>query len=164
LLSKMPPIRDQGDLGACTAFSSEAPLWVAQVNAGRAAPVNPSPLFIYYNERLMNGQVGSDSGAAISDIFRATNKYGICDESLWPYDTKQFTTAPPAAAYSAAAAERAHIYAPIPQLKENLIGCIHRDGCPIDFGITVYSSFMSDAVAATGKVPMPASSDTAQGG
>lgn len=163
LLSKMPPIRDQGELGACTAFSAEAPIWIAQLTAGRKTPINPSPLFLYYNERVLNGQVGTDAGANISDIFRATNIYGICDESLWPYDEAQYTTKPPVVAYTAAQTERAHIYAPIPQLKENVIGCIHH-GFPIDFGITVYDSFMSDSVAATGIIPMPASSESVQGG
>ncbi len=163
LLSKMPPIRDQGDLGSCTAFSAEAPIWFAQLTAGRKTPINPSPLFLYYNERRLNGQIGTDAGANISDIFRATNQFGICDESLWPYDTSKFTMTPPDPVYTAASAEKAHIYAPIPQVRMNVIGCIHH-GFPIDFGITVYDSFMSAAVAATGIVPMPAASESVQGG
>lgn len=163
LISALPPIRDQGDLGSCTAFSSEAPIWVAMKNAGKT-PFVPSPLFTYYNERLMNNQVGSDAGAAIPDIFRASNEYGVCPESAWPYDVSKYTEAPPTAAYEAAKDLRAHIYAPLPQILDNLIGCIHRNLCPIDFGIVVYESFMTDAVAKTGIIPMPKSSEIAQGG
>lgn len=160
LIAELPPVRDQGQLGSCTAFSAEAPIAVAQSYAKRPNPINPSPLFLYYNERRLNGTIGSDSGAAISDIFRATNLYGICDESLWPYDITKFEDEPPQSVYDTAGGERAHIYAPIPQLKDNLIGCIHH-GFPIDFGITVYSSFMS---ATDGNIPMPASGDTVEGG
>ena len=161
LIPQMPPVRDQGQLGACTAFSCEAPLYVAQVNAKRMLIVSPSPLFLYYNERLMNGTVGSDSGANISDIYRATNEYGTADESLWPYNVSKYTDAPPQSVYAAAVGLKAHIYAPVPQLRENLIGCIHHGGFPVNFGITVYQSFMD---AADGIIPMPGANEAVLGG
>ena len=38
------------------------------------------------------------------------------------------------------------------------------DGCPFIFGFSVYESFESDAVAATGIVPMPGKTETCLGG
>ncbi len=161
LVPQMPPVRDQGQLGACTAFSCEAPLYVAQVNAKRQHVVSPSALFLYYNERLINGTVGSDSGANISDIYHASNVYGVVDESLYPYDVSKFTDTPPPSVYAAAVGLKAHIYAPVPQLKENIIGCLHHGGFPVNFGISVYQSFMD---ATDGNIPMPGTDETVLGG
>jgi C1A family cysteine protease len=163
LMGKMPPIRDQGQLGACTAFSAEAPLWVAQLNAGRPNPRNPSPLFLYYCERALNGQIGSDSGAAISDIYRASHKFGVCPEELWPYDVNKFADEPPDAAYASAAQETAHIYAPVLQTEAGIKGCLNH-GFPVNFGFTVYESFESPSVAKSGIVPMPGATETVLGG
>lgn len=163
LVKKMPPITDQGNQGACTGHSSVAPLYVAQVNAGRKQIVVPSPAFIYYNERLMDGTADQDSGANISDIYRAANKYGVAPEQLMPYVAADFTTPPSAAAYAAAGGIKAHVYAPVLQLKDNLIGCMHHGGFPVNFGISVYDSFMSDDAQRTGRIPMPAASENLLG-
>lgn len=158
LLAKMPPVTDQGQQGACTGHSSIAPYYVAQTEAKK---IMPSAAYMYYNERLLNGQTDQDAGANISDIYRAGNKYGICDESLMPYSDSDFTTPPSADAYAAGKLIRAHIYAPIPQLVENLVGCLHHGGFPINFGIVVYPSFQAND---SGLIPMPGKHEDAEGG
>jgi C1A family cysteine protease len=160
IIGKCPKITDQGQQGSCTGHSSVAPYYIAEVNAGRT-PIIPSPAYLYYNERLINGQTDQDAGASISDIYRAGNKYGIVDESLMPYDDSDFTTPPSQAAYDAGKALRAHIYAPVPQLLENLIGCLHHGGFPVSIGVSVYQSFMD---ARDGNIPMPGANEDVLGG
>jgi C1A family cysteine protease len=160
IIGKCPRITDQGQQGACTGHSSVAPYYIAEVNAGRT-PFIPSPAFIYYNERLINGQTDQDAGASISDIYRAGNKYGICPDNLMPYDESDFTTPPPQIAYATAVSHRAHIYAPVPQLLENLIGCLHHGGFPVSIGVSVYQSFMD---ARDGNIPMPGAKENLLGG
>ena len=46
----------------------------------------PSRLFIYYNERAMEGSIGTDSGAQIRDGVKSVAKLGVCPETEWPYD------------------------------------------------------------------------------
>ena len=46
----------------------------------------PSRLFIYYNERAVEGTIASDSGAMIRDGIKSVAKLGVCDETVWPYD------------------------------------------------------------------------------
>jgi C1A family cysteine protease len=116
---------------------------------------------MYYNERLLNGQTDQDAGASISDIYRAGNKFGICDESLMPYDDSDFTTPPSQAAYDQGTTIRAHTYAPIPQIDVNIIGCLHHNQAPVNYGIMVYPSFMA---ARDGNIPMPGDSEDAEGG
>lgn len=161
LIAKMPPIRDQKDLGACTAFSAEAPVWLAELNGGNPMPRHLAPLFQYYAERLLNGQVGVDSGATIADIYRALNRYGVCDESLWPYDPAKFTEQPPAAVFATAAQERGHLYAPVPLTIARITSCLWL-GFPVDFGYVVYPSL--EAIGADGMIPMPGTNEQALGG
>src|ERR1043166_5447739 len=66
LTAQCPPVYDQGDLGSCTANAIAAALQFDQLKQGKK-PFVPSRLFIYYNERVMEGTVNEDSGAMIRD-------------------------------------------------------------------------------------------------
>jgi C1A family cysteine protease len=60
LRSKMPKVYDQGHLGSCTANAIGAAFEFDQIQSG-AADFMPSRLFIYYNERAIEGTVDSDT-------------------------------------------------------------------------------------------------------
>ena len=47
----------------------------------------PSRLFIYYNERVIEGTVDEDSGAMLRDGIKSVSKQGAPHERLWPYRT-----------------------------------------------------------------------------
>jgi len=57
----MPPVYDQGQLGSCTAQSVGAILEMDEVKQREAGAATPSRLFIYYNERAMEGTVSEDA-------------------------------------------------------------------------------------------------------
>src|SRR4249920_904142 len=78
-----PPIYNQGGLGSCTANAIGA---AYAANRGDSPTFNPSRLFIYYNERLIEGTVAVDAGASIRDGIKSIAGWGVCDESVWPYD------------------------------------------------------------------------------
>ena len=80
-----PPVYDQGQLGSCTANAISAALQFDQKKQ-KLKSVMPSRLFIYYNERDIEGTVNQDSGAMIRDGIRSVNKLGSCPEKMWPYD------------------------------------------------------------------------------
>ena len=67
LRKQMPPVYDQGQLGSCTANSIGAILELNELKQKERDATTPSRLFIYYNERLMEGTVNEDSGAEIRD-------------------------------------------------------------------------------------------------
>ena len=46
------------------------------------ADFTPSRLFIYYNERLVEGSVNQDAGAMIRDGIKTMSKVGVCPESV----------------------------------------------------------------------------------
>src|SRR6516165_12345961 len=66
LTAHCPPVYDQGQLGSCTANAIAAAIQFDRMKEGLSDFV-PSRLFIYYNERAMEGTIASDSGAQIRD-------------------------------------------------------------------------------------------------
>jgi C1A family cysteine protease len=94
LRPQCPPVYDQGQLGSCTANAIAGAIEFDQMKQGQT-PFVPSRLFIYYNERDIEGTVGSDSGAQIRDGIKSVAQQGVCPEPEWPYDITKFTEKPP---------------------------------------------------------------------
>ena len=162
LRSKMPKVYDQGHLGSCTANAIGAAFEFDQAQAG-GADFMPSRLFIYYNERAIEGTVGSDSGAMIRDGIKSVAKLGVCDEPTWPYDITRFTDQPPKQAYRDASKHQATVYRRVLGAVHQMQGCL-ASGYPFVFGFSVYESFMSEQVAKTGEVPLPPRGEQLIGG
>ena len=158
-----PPVLDQGELGSCTANAIANAHFYDQLKQQDANPFPPSRLFIYYNERVMEGSVKSDAGAQIRDGIKTLVKQGACPEPLWPYVIAKFATKPPVSAFTEAEKHQAILYQRLTQTLAQLKGCL-AEGYPFVFGFSVYESFESDVVAKTGKVPMPGQSEMNLGG
>jgi C1A family cysteine protease len=162
LRTKMPPVYDQGQLGSCTANSIGAVLEYNELKEKEPDAATPSRLFIYYNERVMEGTVKQDAGAEIRDGIKSVAQLGAPPETMWPYVIAKFAAKPPAAAYKAATRHEAIRYARVPQdvlALQNVLAT----GFPISFGFTVYSSFESQ-VGSNGIVPMPQPNESVLGG
>jgi C1A family cysteine protease len=123
----------------------------------------PSRLFIYYNERVVEHTVNSDSGASIRDGIKSVAKQGDCPETEWPYDITKFTQKPLPQCYHDALKYKAVQYQKLVQSANQMKGCL-ASGYPFVFGFTVYDSFESQPVAQTGVVPMPGSTERVLGG
>src|SRR5689334_14620089 len=85
-----PPVYDQGDLGSCTANAIAGAIEFDQIKQ-QLSEATPSRLFIYYNERVIEHSVSTDSGAMIKDGVKSVAKQGVCAETEWPYIIDQFT-------------------------------------------------------------------------
>ena len=90
-------VENQGPLGSCTANALVGNLEFLEKKAGQA-PADLSRLFVYYNERAMEGTVNEDAGAMIRDGVKTLVNQGVCTEMLWPYVIARFAAKPPAAA------------------------------------------------------------------
>jgi C1A family cysteine protease len=163
LRPQCPPVVDQGALGSCTANAIANAHLFDQRKQKIAQPFLPSRLFIYYNERSMEGTVSSDAGAMIRDGIKSIAKQGVCPEKQWPYTIAKFTRKPSQACYKEALQHQAMSYQRLVQSLTQLKGCLAA-GYPFVFGFTVYESFESPEVAKTGTAPMPASSEQVLGG
>ena len=161
LTSQCPPVYDQGQLGSCTANALAGNLEFLEKKASKPA-TDLSRLFIYYNERGIEGTEAQDSGAMLRDGIKALAKQGVCAEQTWPYVIAKFAVKPPAACYRAGLKHEITSYHRIVSLLEMRM-CL-AEGYPFVFGFTVYESFESPAVAKTGALNMPKPGEKTLGG
>lgn len=162
LETNMPEVLDQGQLGSCTAN--------AICNAVRKLAIDEkidtrarSRLFLYYNEREMEGNVSEDSGAQIRDGIRSVNDLGICYEETWPYDISQFATKPNTESYTEGLQHRSVKYQRVSQAEADIKHALF-SGYPVIFGFTVYESIRNPSVGKSGIVPYPKKSESVLGG
>lgn len=120
----------------------------------------PSRLQIYYNERVMEHTVFSDSGAQIRDGIKSVNKQGAAHEALWPYDISRFTQHPTADVVADGKLHKAVQYLRVTTALGQMRHCLAKDG-PFVVGVSVYTSFMD---ATNGHIPMPTIGEHLEGG
>jgi len=161
LRPKCPPIEDQKKLGSCTANALVGALEFLELKDG-VTFADLSRLFVYYNERVIENTVSSDSGAQLRDGIKTLAKQGVCPEKMWPYVISKFTNKPTAACYKNAGQHVILSYQRIQSMNE-MKTCLAA-GYPFVFGFTVYESFESPGVASSGVVPMPAMHEKVVGG
>jgi C1A family cysteine protease len=157
LRSKMPPVYHQGDLGSCTAN-----VFVACVQHADPAFYG-SRLFVYYNTNLIEGNVVIDDGATLEDGIKALEKYGVCSESIWPYNVKRFSLKPTSQCYTNGLKHRVLTATNIPNTARSMKQTL-ASRLPIVCGIMVYESFEASSVSKTGIVPMPGPKEQLLGG
>jgi C1A family cysteine protease len=155
------PVEDQKDLGSCTANALAGALEFLIIKY-KIAFADMSRLFIYYNERVIEHSVRTDSGAMIRDGIKTLAKQGSCTELSWPYDISKFAVRPSRKCYIEALNYRILSYARINTVDE-MRGCI-ADGFPFVFGFAVYESFESQKVSKTGVMDMPGPEERLLGG
>ena len=100
------------------------------------AVFTPSRLFIYYNERALEGTISTDSGAMLRDGIKAVSGQGACPEPMWPYMEPKFADRPAPPCFKAGKAHPAVAYYRIPQNLGQMKACLAA-GYPFVFGFTV---------------------------
>lgn len=155
------PVEDQGQLGSCTANALVGNLEFLEKKAAKTV-ADLSRLFIYYNERAMEGTINEDAGAMIRDGVKSLVKQGVCSEKKWPYIISKFTKKPTAACYKEALTHQVISYHRIIGLQQ-MKQCL-AEGYPFVFGFTVYEGFESQQVAETGVLNLPQPGEKVMGG
>lgn len=152
LSGSLPDPYDQGSVGSCTANAIAGAVQYARRAHSKPGDFVPSRLFIYYYERLTEGNVYTDSGAQLQHGIKAVVDRGVPSEASWRYEdvpgdptTHVFpagcraVTQPDAAVAAEAAKYRTISYAPLKQDVATLESCI-ASGYPFVFGFTVYDN------------------------
>ena len=166
-------IYDQGEIGSCTANALAAAVEYDRIKQGFSPDFVPSRLFLYYNERQIEGSIATDSGAALRDGVKSLQQTSVCPESDWPYvATSPVTeggpfpvgskpaTQPPQQAYDDAANYTITSYQALQQTLSQLQGTLV-SGFPFVFGFTVYASWYNTESTI---LPMPTALDSMVGG
>jgi len=159
LRPQMSPVKDQGNLGSCTANAVSSAIEALEIKMANKYDA-VSRLFVYYNTRHFIENSSGDTGATITDTIQSTRKYGACFESQLPYDISKFDSKPSQACYDSALNYQTLTYVTLNNLTDiqtNLGG-----GIPIPIGILVFASF--ENVTSNGIVPMPNANEKLLGG
>lgn len=148
-------IYNQGRIGSCTANALAGAIQFDRLKNKQNPPFVPSRLFIYYNERRVEGHVGNDAGAQLRDGIKTLQKYGVCPETEWTYDDtpapteggpfpagSKPVTQPSAACYTDGLNYTITTYQRLTPTLSQLQGCLAA-GFPFVFGFTVFGSWYS---------------------
>jgi C1A family cysteine protease len=161
LRSCCSPVEDQGNLGSCTGNAIVGAMECLE-NIGKQHFVDLSRLFVYYNERAMEGTIRQDAGASIRDGVKSLANLGVCTEPLWPYNISKFRYKPTIKCFHDGLTRKITSYSRINTLSD-MKNCL-ASKFPFVFGFSVYDGFESDAVAKTGIVNLPAKGEKLLGG
>lgn len=157
-----PPVLEQLNIGSCTAVAI-ANCYKFLLMKENLPAFLPSRLFIYYNERAIQGTIERDSGALIRNGFKTISKQGVCDEVLWKYDVSKFKLKPPVICYSEALKHRDVEYQRVSQTLNQMKSCL-AEGFPIVVGFTPYETFEGKEIARTGILNLPSAHEQKLGG
>ncbi len=149
-----PPVYNQTGLNSCQANAIAGAVEFDLMKEKMKRVFVPSRLFLYYNERVIEGTVSSDVGAAIRTGIKSVAHQGDCPARLWPYVIKKFKVKPPEKCYTNALKYRAVEYQRLVRDLDQFKGCL-ASGYPFVFGFTVYSRFEGAEVRKTGILQMP---------
>lgn len=149
-------IEDQGKLGSCTGLASTTAYEIMMRIHYPEQAVELSDLFVYFNSRLFYPSVGLDTGAYLRDSLQAIKRFGVCRESLWPYNISKFARQPTADCYADALTRTITEYELL--LSDDDIVTILNSKRPVVISMELYPEF--DMLTADNDVvPMPKESD-----
>lgn len=167
LRSGFTPIKDQGQIGACTVFSV-ASLFEYILKKNQHKNFDLSELFVYYNVRKKNDEVQNDTGSSYRDVITSIGTEGICSEELHPY-SKGLHGEPSSEAYDDAKTRRITKALNV-KVSESDIKSAVQEGYPVAISLKVYESFSSTTfggqgsnVGVSGFVSYPTNDELADG-
>ncbi|MEW4154043.1 C1 family peptidase [Bacillus thuringiensis] len=154
LRSQLSPVVDQGQLGSCTANAIVSGLAEYMMLKQKRSLIRLSRLFLYWEERYLEGTVNEDNGAYIRDGMKVLQQIGTCPEVEYPYNIAHFRDTPtPRQVTDAAAYRMISQYYRVNNVLT--LKTAIAEGLPVVVGFLVYESFESEDVAQTGIVPIP---------
>lgn len=140
------------EAGSCVAES-----WIGAMemldHAADDAFTDLSSHDLYYHARELRGMKDQDSGSQLRDGAAVLAKRGVCSLRLWPRDTDRLFVDPPARCDKDAEKHKVLLYERTRTVQSRLSAIASKH--PVVFGATLFGSFVSEAVAKSGIVPMP---------
>jgi C1A family cysteine protease len=163
----MPPIYTQGQLGSCSAQGAKRVMDYDRIVNGEEIH-DWSREALYYFARLLEGQpLDQDTGATGPDAFKAARRFGVPNETQWPYeDSTTFANyaVDPRSKLPESAFRR--LERPYKRVEPTVNGfkAVLSNKQTIAFGFTIYESFESPQLTKDGLMPMPEPGERVLGG
>ena len=133
-------VENQVNLRSCT---SEAVVGAYELLLKKQYPeklVDLSVLFVYYNARILEGaKPDFDPGVYIKDALQSVKLQGICAESIWPYNLKQYSVVPTLASYEDAKKRRIKNYYRCSDF-DSILNALSNE-IPVVVSIKIYNQF-----------------------
>ena len=136
---------NQGSLSSCVGNATADAVEIISAISGQGR-TELSRLFVYAMARILNGNLNEDGGTYIRSAFESLAKFGICEETFWPYVARQVHTSPSFAAQQRARGHKIHSYYRIKaegnRRVEDAIAAL-RAHKPVVFGTKLNEAFYS---------------------
>jgi len=134
-----PPIYNQGALGSCSANAVAFAYQYGSKKQRLLFSDTPSRLFIYYNSRMIGGNIDVDSGAYLRDSVKWLVKYGTVSEKEYPYNIEGFALKPSDQNYQNAIKNTIDGYYAVNKDIQDIKRAIYNK-FPVVFGMSIYGA------------------------
>lgn len=91
LMEYQTPVRNQGGRGTCSIFATTALMESLYVRAGMDMP-DFSEQFLQWSSKVEVGAFRNTEGSSAQQNLAAINRFGIVEESVWPYESRAWST------------------------------------------------------------------------
>lgn len=132
-------IKDQGEMGACSAFALVS-IFEYILKKNRQPEIDLSEQFVYYNARKKEGASRIDSGSSLYDIVQTLKKDGVCLESLFPYNPENLSKEPPIEAIDDAQMRKVVVAKNVKKDLHHIKSAV-AEGYPVAISLRIYNSF-----------------------
>lgn len=150
-------IKDQGNMGACSAFATVA-IFEAILKKNNQPDIDLSEQFVYYNARRNETGTKTDSGCSLYSVIQTMTKKGVCLENFFPYNPDNIGQEPPKEAYDDAENRKVVKAKAVRKELHDIKSAVY-EGYPVAVSLKIFDSFNPSK----GFIPMPSDEEISDG-
>lgn len=133
------PIKDQGEMGACSSFALVS-IFEYILKKNRQPDIDLSEQYVYYNARKKEGASRVDSGSSLYDIIQTLKADGVCLEHLFPYNPDNLSQEPPIEAIDDAQTRKVVVAKNVKKDLHHIKSAV-AEGYPVAISLKIFNSF-----------------------
>lgn len=139
LRSTFTPVKDQGNMGACSAFATVG-IFESILKKNCQPDIDLSEQFVYYNARKTESGTRDDAGCSLYAAISTMSTEGVCLEHFFPYNPGNITFEPPKEAYDDAANRKVVKAQSVAKDVDAIRSAIY-EGYPVAISLRIFDSF-----------------------